>query len=308
LGVHPQAAAVLAGEAPAPADLAAHRAAYRAVTEQLGGPPEPVVAVEAVQAGGRPAALYDPGGAQGLLVWLHGGGWILGDLPAFDRVARALANAAGHKVLLVDYRLAPEHRWPAQVHDAGAALRWARSAEGAAWLGVDPARVAIGGDSAGGQLAAVAARHARDDGLPPVVAQLLVYPALDPRLESPSQSAFGADVGLTRDDLARCWAAYLGTADPDDPDVAPLRAPDLAGLPPAWIAVAGQDPLRDDGLRYAAALREAGVPAAETIFDDMVHGCLRWAGAVDRVRELIAWLGAALQDARPGPRPSRRPR
>jgi acetyl esterase len=179
-------------------------------------------------------------------------------------------------------------------------VRWARSEAGAAQLHTDPARVVVGGDSAGGQLAAVAVRRARSDGRPAPVAQLLVYPALDPAMAGESHRRFARGPMLTAADMERCWGFYLAghdADDPHDPDVAVLEAEDRAGLPPAWIAVAGQDPLRDDGLRYAALLRDAGVPVQERVFDDMVHGFLRWGGVVDRTRELIDWLGGAARAA-----------
>jgi acetyl esterase len=304
--VHPQVRALLEAAAaddedPGPADIAAERAAYLDTTLRLGGAAEPVADVVplVVPSGGArlPAALYVPqheADTTGLIVWLHGGGWYVGDIPTFDRVARGLANAGGHKVLMVEYRLAPEHAFPQQVRDADATVRWARSPHGAAQLGIDPARVIVGGDSAGGQLAAVAVRHARADELPAPAAQLLVYPALDPAMDSDSYRAFAEGPMLTAADMARCWGFYLGGRDGgDDPDLSVLAARDHGGLPPTWIAVAGQDPLRDDGLRYAAALRAAGVAVQLRAFDDMVHGFMRWGGVVDAARELIGWLGAA---------------
>jgi acetyl esterase len=283
-----------------PPDIAAERAAYLDTTLRLGGAAEPVAEVVGlvVPSGDArlPAALYVPqheAGTTGLIVWLHGGGWYVGDIPTFDRVARALANASGQKVLLVEYRLAPEHCFPDQVQDADATVRWARSPAGARQLGTDPARVIVGGDSAGGQLAAVAVRHARGDGLPAPVAQLLVYPALDPSMDSEAYRRFAEGPMLTAADMARCWDFYRAGRDGDDPDLAVLEAPDREGLPPAWIAVAGQDPVRDDGRRYAAALQAAGVPVAELVFEDMVHGFLRWGGVIDRTRELLDWLGRA---------------
>jgi len=281
---------------PTAAALAAERAAYREAAVRAPGAREPVAGVVEVTAAGRPAALYVPRAAPqtgGLLVWLHGGGWYLGDLATFDRAARLLANASGARVLLPDYRLAPEHPWPAAVDDAAAIVAWAREDDGARSLGIDPARVAVGGDSAGGQLAAVAVRRARGDGRPPVVAQLLAYPALDPRLDSASARAFADDPNLARADMERCWALYLGAADPAHADVDVLREGDTGGLPPSWIAVAGRDLLRDDGLRYAARLRDAGVPVAERRFEALGHGFLRLGGAA--AHELAAWLGAALR-------------
>jgi acetyl esterase len=228
--------------------------------------------------------------ADGLLVWLHGGGWYVGDIPTFDRVARTLANASGLKVLLVEYRLAPEHHWPVQIGDADAIVSWARSEAGATQMEIDPARVVLGGDSAGGQLAVVAARHARTDGLPGLRALLLAYPALDPSLASESYRSFADGPMLTRSDMARCWGFYLDGAGDGHPDAAPLIATDWDGLPPTWVAVAGQDVLRDDGLALAATLEAAGIAVQQRVFEDMVHGFARWGGVVDAARELLVWL------------------
>jgi len=299
-GLHPQARALLlaATDEGDPPSLEADRAAYLDTTLQLGGAAEPVAGVEdvLVPRGEEriPAGLYLPqheADTDTLIVWLHGGGWYVGDIPTFDRVARSLANAAGAKVMMLDYRLAPEHCFPAQTHDAIAAVAWARGEAGAQRLGIDPARVIVGGDSAGGQLAAVAVRAARTDGLPAPAAQLLVYPALDPRMESASYAEYADGPMLTREDMEQCWARYLDGREPGESAV--LEAGDHAGLPPTWIAVAGHDPLRDDGLRYAEVLRAAGVPVQQRVFDDMVHGFLRWGGVADRARELLDWLGDA---------------
>jgi acetyl esterase len=305
--VHPQVRALLEamvseGE-PAPADLAAERAAYLDATLRLGGAAEPVAsAVDLVVPSGEarlPGRLYAPqhfSETDGLLVWLHGGGWYVGDIPTFDRVARTLANASGLKVLLVEYRLAPEHHWPVQIGDADAVVGWARSPEGAEQLAIDPTRVVLGGDSAGGQLAVVAARHARNDGLPAVRALLLAYPALDPSMASESYKSFADGPMLTRADMARCWGFYLDGAGEGDPDAAPLLATDWDGLPPAWIAVAGQDPLRDDGLGLARVLGDAGLPVHSRVFEDMIHGFARWGGVVDAARELLTWLAAGARE------------
>jgi acetyl esterase len=295
--------------APTPADLASERAEYLDSTIRLGGAAEPVASavdlvIPAADGARLPARLYTPLHAPDtdtLLVWLHGGGWYVGDIPTFDRVARTLANASGAKVLLPEYRLAPEHHWPVQVDDADAIVRWAREAEaGAAQLATDPGRVVLGGDSAGGQLAVVAARHAAADGLPGLRALLVVYPALDPTLGSGSAAEFADGPILTRADMTRCWGFYLDGADPSHPDVAPLVADDLVGLPPTTVAVAGQDPLRDDGLALASGLEGVGVPVAARVFEDMPHGYIRWGGVVDGAGETLRWLGdrarAALGD------------
>jgi acetyl esterase len=297
--VHPQVRALLeialAGEdEPGPPDLEAERAAYLQTALELGGAAEEVARVEDVvipdvEGGRMRARAYWPTVAAeplGALVWLHGGGWYLGDVDSFDRVTRQLANASGAVCLSVDYRLAPEHPYPAAVHDARAALAWA-AGEGARQLGTDASRVVIGGDSAGGNLAAVAARHERDA----VRAQLLVYPALDAAMDSDSYREFADGALLAAKDMERCWSLYLDGADGAEPDASPLNAGDLAGVAPAFIAVAGHDVLRDDGLRYAAALRAAGVEVTLERYDDMVHSFLRWGGVVERARELVEALG-----------------
>jgi acetyl esterase len=299
--LHPQVRALLVamGEVadvgdplaePSPAELAAERAAYLDSSMRLGGAAEPVASVEDVVVPARDGAslrarvfapLHAPD-ARDLLVWLHGGGWYVGDIETFDRVGRALANASGAKVVLPEYRLAPEHRWPVPVQDAIDIVAWAQG-DGAEQLGVDAARVAVGGDSAGGQLAVVAARHAAA----PLRAVLLVYPCLDPSLSSDAMREFADGPMLTRADVERCWGLYrTDAARDDDPDFAVLGATDWPGFPPTRIALAALDPLRDDGLRLAELL-----PDAETrVFDGMVHGCLRWGGVVDTTHEIIAWL------------------
>jgi acetyl esterase len=296
-GLHPQVRSLMAA-APTleagPFDLQAERAGYLRTALELGGAVEDVARIEDVvipdaDGGSLRARAYwpiVPAEALGVLIWLHGGGWYVGDVESFDRVTRQLANASGAVCLSVDYRLAPEHPYPAAVHDAIAAVRWAAGA-GAAQLGTDPARVVVGGDSAGGNLATVAARHERAA----LRAQLLVYPALDASMDSDSYRELGEGLLLGRSDMERCWNLYLDDADRDDPDVSPLLASDLAGVPPAYIAVAGHDLLRDDSLRYAEVLRAAGVDVTLDRYDDMVHSFLRWGGVVDRARELIQALG-----------------
>jgi acetyl esterase len=293
--IHPQVSALLAEqdvepEETGPPDLAALRAGYLDAALRLGGAREEVAEVQDVIAGGPCARAYRPAGTSevlGAIVWCHGGGWVMGDVEGFEHVCRSLANAAGHVVVSVDYRLAPEHPYPAALEDALAAVEWALG-HGAEQLGFDPQRVLVGGDSAGGNLAAVAARHHADR----LAGQLLVYPAVDAAMETPSyRDAVGADIGgLTPESMEKCFAAYLQDADVADPDISPLRA-DLTGLPPAFLAVAGHDVLRDDGLGYAAALEAAGVPVTLQRYDDMVHGFLRWGGVVDRAGELIREMG-----------------
>jgi acetyl esterase len=285
-------------EASTPEEFRAMREDYVQTAIRLGGALEPVDRVEDVVIA-RPdedaalaARAYRPKAVEpvGALLWFHGGGWCIGDLDGFDRVCRSLCNAAGAVVVSVDYRLAPEHRYPAAVRDADLAVAWA-TGHGAEQLGFDPARVTIGGDSAGGNLAAVAALHAPGA----VRAQLLVYPVLDAAMDTDSYRAFGDVPLLTSDAVAFCWRTYLGAEDSPlgaEPDASPLRAEDLSGAPPAYIAVAGHDVLRDEGVAYARALQAAGVAATLREFEDMTHGFIRWGGVVDRTRELHAELGA----------------
>ncbi|HVW19299.1 MAG TPA: alpha/beta hydrolase, partial [Solirubrobacteraceae bacterium] len=246
MSLHPQIAALL--EAPA-GDSFAHvaedgvvlarlREDYARVTERLGGEPQPVAHVEDLavpRADGSsiPARAYRPeGDARGAIVWAHGGGWVVGDLDGIDTVCRSLAAAAGAWVLSVDYRLAPEHPFPAAVEDVSRVVGWARG-PGARGLGWDERRVVVGGDSAGGNLAAVAARHARDDDAPAPCGQLLVYPATDARRAGESYRRCAAGPMLTAADMQRCWETYLGGDDGESPDASPLRAGDLAGVAPA---------------------------------------------------------------------------
>jgi acetyl esterase len=286
--LHPQIEALLAAQETAPEDdgppsLEALRDGYLKLAVERGGAVEPVDAARDVvfgraDGGSVRARVYTPlNGVRvgGRLVWLHGGGWCLGDLEGFDRVCRSLANAGGFEVVSVDYRLAPESRYPAAVEDADAALRWAFERGGP---------VVVGGDSAGGTLATVAARHAAGE----LRAQVLVYPATDASMAGESYAAAEQPM-LRASEMELSWAAYRGKARADDPDVSPLRA-DLTGLPPTLLVVAGVDVLRSDGEAYAEALRRAGVEVELSLYEDMTHGFLRWGGVVDRSRELIGEL------------------
>jgi acetyl esterase len=304
-GLHPQVRALLDGAWRAPSepvspDIEAERAAYLQTALELGGPLEEVARVEELVVPGgdggrmRARAYWPrmPADALGAILWLHGGGWYVGDIDAFDRILRQLANASGAVCVGVDYRLAPEHRYPAALDDARAATAWL-AGDGARELGFEAQRLVVGGDSAGGNLAAAAARHAGDV----LRAQLLAYPALDAAMSGGSYREFRDGPFVSAADMAFCWRTYLDGADPGDPDASPLAARDLAGAAPAFIAVAGHDPLRDDGLRYADALQAAGVAVTVQRFDDMPHGFIRWGGVADRARELIEALAAFARDA-----------
>ena len=261
-------------------------------------------------AGAEDRAINGPGGRLGLrvytplgrgpfplLVFFHGSGFVVCSLDTHDAMCRNLCAGSGCVVASVDYRLAPEHKFPAAPEDCLHATRWA--ATNAASLGADPARVAVGGDSAGGNLAAVTALRVRDEGGPALCAQLLVYPVTeywDAGMPSCAENAEG--YGLTRDGMKWFWDHYLeNLEDARDPRAAPLRAPDLRGLPPALVVTAEYDPLRDEAERYAARLREAGVPTELVRYAGMNHGFFFWPGVVDVAGTALdaasAWLRRA---------------
>ncbi len=237
--------------------------------------------VREVEAGTVPCRLYRPrpDGGLGLLVWLHGGGWVLGDLDSHDQLCRMLADRAGVAVLSVGYRLAPEHPFPAGLADGLAALRYAHGHPDD--LGIDPDRIAVGGDSAGGNLAAVMAQLAPV----PLRHQLLAYPVTDARRSSESYRAYAEGPFLTAAGMAWFVGHYLsgGQGAEDDPRVSPLLAPEhlLAGLPPTHVIVAEEDPLRDEGEAYAAQVRDAGVRVTVTRYPGMIHGFLSLSDYLD---------------------------
>jgi acetyl esterase len=249
-------------------------------------------------AGDIPVRIYTPEGRAPLpiLVYLHGGGWVIGSLETHDPICRQLANGAGCVVVSVDYRLAPEHPYPAAAEDAYAAARGVHA--NAASLGGDPKRIAVGGDSAGGNLSAVVSLMARDRGGPPLVHQLLVYPVTDAPGPTASYRDNGRDYFLTTDMMQWFWNHYLGK-DPGcrDAYACPLRARDLRGLPPALVITAELDPLRDEGEAYAARLREAGVPVTLSRYDGMIHGFFGMATILDKSRAALAEAAEALRVA-----------
>jgi acetyl esterase len=228
------------------------------------------------------------------LIYFFGGGWVLGSLDTGDDVCRRLANSTPCAVVAVSYRRAPEHRFPAAVDDCDAATRWV--GEHGAELGVDPRRLAIGGASAGGNLAAVAAQLARDRGAPRLHFQFLVYPPLDYRADTPSMRESVDPVLFDRNDVAWCWAHYLTCdSDGDSPLASPLRAPDLRELPPALVITAALDPLRDEGELYAARLAAAGVPTELVRFENMVHGFYSMNGVLEAADQAQALTAAGLR-------------
>jgi acetyl esterase len=267
---------------------------------KLGGRPAAVHRIEdrviPGPGGDIPVRVYtpSPGGPLAALVFFHGGGFVTSSIATHDPLCRALAHGAGCVVVSVDYRLAPEHRFPAAVEDCYAATQWVSC--NAAGLGIDPTRLAVGGDSAGGTLAAVVARWARERGGPPLAFQLLIYPITDYMPDLPSRKSYKYLISVP--DLAWVWGHYLrSAADGADASVAPLRAADLRRLPPALVITAEFDPLRDEGELYAARLREAGVPVELARYDGMFHGFVSMAGVIDQGKHALARAAAALRSA-----------
>jgi acetyl esterase len=246
-----------------------------------------------------PLRVYRPAGVPDATplpayVYFHGGGWVIGDLNTHDVVCRQLTATSGASVVSVDYRLAPEHKFPAAADDAWAATRWvvAHAAE----LGLDASRLAVGGDSAGGNLAAVVALMARDAGGPAIALQVLIYPVTDVMRETRSYADFAEGYMLTRDSMRWFIAHYLTSKDDArDWRVSPLRAPSLAGLPPALIVTAGFDPLRDEGEMYAGRLRDAGGLVDYVCYGGMVHGFVGMGKLIDTAQRAIAHIGGTLR-------------
>ena len=271
-------------------------------------PPE-VSLVRELQADGPhgtvPLRLYRPLGSDEdtllpVLVYFHGGGWVIGDLDSHDTVCRELANGSGCAVVAVDYRLAPEHRFPAAVDDSIAAACWI--ARNAASLALDATRLAVGGDSAGGNLAAVVALAARDNvagaGDLKIAYQLLIYPATDQRRGTPSHTTNGEGYLLTRDTIAYFHDLYLVDGSHDtDWRCSPLLHESLANLPPALVLTAGYDPLRDEGLAYAQRLTEEGNCATHFCFERQIHGFFLMGGVIDEANTAVAICAAELKRA-----------
>ena len=227
------------------------------------------------------------------LVFFHGGGWVVGDLETHDAMCRHIANAAGCAVVAVDYRLAPEHKFPAAVEDCVAATLWL--GENGGELGLDVSRLAVGGDSAGGNLATVVSLIARDRGAPRLCAQLLLYPALDFGMKQTSHRRFAEGYLLTEATMRWFAEAYLWRLeDAEDWRASPLRAADLSNLPPAYVLTAGYDPLCDEGIAYARQLREAGVAVDHRHFASQIHGFLLMGKMVRAAGPALDDLAAAL--------------
>lgn len=245
--------------------------------------------------GAIPARLYAPAHERlPVLLYFHGGGFTIGSIASHDTLCRVLAREGGCAVLSVGYRLAPEHRFPTAVDDAWAATQWlAREGVG---LGLDPTRLALGGDSAGGTLATVCATQARDADLP-VRLQLLFYPGCAGRPLAPSHRRYGQGLVLEQAHIEYFFGQYIADADRDDWRFAPLNTPDLEGVAPAWFGLAECDPLVDDGLHYADTLRAAGVAVELEIYRGVTHEFIKMGRALAEARQAHADAAAALQRA-----------
>ncbi|UZE46679.1 alpha/beta hydrolase [Rhodopseudomonas sp. P2A-2r] len=305
----PDAAAVLAAlraagrppyETLTPAEA---REWYLKAREVANPAPPPLASVHAMTvpgpAGAIPVRIYTPltlrkaDGMAPCLVFFHGGGWVIGDLDSHDVVCRTLAAEGEMIVIAVDYRLAPEHKFPAAIDDALAATRWI--ADNAVALNIDANRIVVGGDSAGGNLAAIVAIDARQHG-PKLAGQLLIYPATDFRMTHPSHSEPETDCLLTHNVIRWFRDHYLnGAADVDNWRASPARVDDLAGLPPAYVITAGADPLRDEGDEYADRLRDAGVAVSNKTYPGQFHGFITMGKILPRANDALHDIGAWLK-------------
>ncbi len=307
--VHPQAQAILdaAEEAGGPPlnemPVAEARAALDEIPKAYGVPLAPVDRIDKLKipgpGGAMDALLIVPRDAGPdplpLLVYYHGGGWVLGHLESHIREASYFAAGAGCAVLVPDYRLAPEHKFPAASEDSFAALQWAF--DRASMLNIDPRRIAVGGDSAGGHLAAVVTQQAREAGMK-IVFQVLIYPVTDTYQDTETYRTRAEGYFLTYDSMA--WFIDLYLNDPterDDPRASPLRASTFDGLPPAIICTAGFDPLRDEGAAYADKLKAAGVPVDYIDYTGQIHGFVSMGGAIDEGRAFMDRACAALRQS-----------
>jgi len=268
---------------------------FAASTVWVSAPGVPVASVEDTEIQGVPVRIYVPESESPLpvLVYFHGGGWVTGNLDLVDSPLRVLAKETPCAVVSVDYRLAPEHPFPAPLEDCYAVTEWV--AANALSLGADPARLAVGGDSAGGNLAAAVALKARSLAAFDIRLQVLVYPVTDNNLETPSYLAYSEGYGLTREGMRWFWNHYLPEG--DDPLACVLGAHDLSGLPPALIILAEFDVLFDEGKAYADRLREAGVWTEVMVCEGMIHGFFRMTGVLDRANRVLEDTAARMRAA-----------
>jgi acetyl esterase len=284
-------------ESSAPPDVAQLRAAAEAAPKLLGGAPLVIASIVDTHVPGDTASVavrvYRPsvGRRLPLVLYAHGGGWVTGSLESHDRLCRILASHLQAVVIAVDYRCAPEHVFPAALDDVALAWRWARA--NAQNLGADGACFAVAGDSSGGNLAAALTLRLRADGAPQPQLQLLLYPALDSTCSRNSYREFATGFNLRGEQMAWYWDAYRSGAAHDAPELSPLAAASLADLAPAIVVIAENDVLRDDGLEYAQRLEAAGVPVQLIRCEGMIHGFLRWTGAVPAASRWIDTIAAA---------------
>ena len=277
------------------------RESIRTRTAALGPFPDVAAVVDhrvAVSGGEITVRAYSPDGPgpHPALVYYHGGGWVIGDLYTHDGLCRSITNAARCAVLSVDYRLAPESKYPVAVEDSYAALLWIVS--NAERLGIDRRRMAVGGDSAGGNLATVMALMARDRTGPRLALQVLIYPVTDHDLDTRSYRENATGYILTREGMRWFWNHYLASeAQGREPYASPLRAASLVGLPPALVITAEYDPLCDEGEAYAARLRDAGVPVTLTRYPGMFHGFVRLTNVLDKARTALDEIASSVQKA-----------
>jgi acetyl esterase len=299
VSLHPQCAQFLELVKPAGQPLyELHPEAARAVSgvhAELIGPGPEVAAADKlaipVRDGEIPARRYVPATSNGTLVWFPGCGWVLGGLESHDAMCRTLANAAECTVVCVGHRLAPEHRFPTPLDDCWDALNWAARQDASAPL-------LIGGDSSGGNLAAVCALRARDRGGPALALQVLVYPVTDHSMTTASYVEHAADALLGSQDMRWFWDHYVDdVAQRENPEVSPLRAQDVSGLPPALVAVAEYDPLRDEVLAYAERLRAAGTGVTLRHYDDVFHGFFSMVNVFARANEAVEAIGGDIRAA-----------
>ena len=298
--LHPKARAIVDQLASLPRLPTMSPTEARGRPEPLAAAPEAVGAVtaRAIPGPGGPMGIriYRPKDAlRGALVYFHGGGWVIGSLEGADATCRALTNRGRHVVISIGYRLAPETKFPGPVEDAYAAVRWV--ADNAAELRIDPTRIAVGGSSAGGNLAAVAALAARDRGGPKIAFQLLSVPVTELSSRAASHREFAEGYGLTSADMEWFGRHYVRTAaDADEPYASVLRA-DLHGLPPAFVITAECDPLRDDGEAYAEKLAAIGIAARYKRYPGMFHGFMSFPGLLPEAAEALEDAGKALREA-----------
>ena len=295
-------------ETPAPPareiEPAVLRANFARMMEGVGAKDVPIGKVENITMPGPGGEIelrvYSPvaGGGASLpgLVYYHGGGWVFGDLDSYDGICRILANEASVRVIAVNYRRAPEHKFPAAVDDAIAALQWVEA--NASSLGVDANRLAVGGDSAGGGLVAVVTQQAKAKGGPKLAYQMMFYPVTQLVEETDSIRDFAKGYFLERESLLYWYELYLpDDADRADPRISPLLAEDVSGLPPAYVMLAGFDPLRDEGLAYVEKLRDAGVTVNVAEYPDMVHEFIYMVSVLPQAERALHAAAAALKEA-----------